>query len=297
MSNKLQASKYFSEEFNKRVVPTFLKSALATRTKSEYYHNVINLCDFLCKDFLNITKEDVEIYFRYLKEKNNPISDKALRVKKASFITFEKFAKGKEWSIEDSVFFDREINTTSDDINADKLPSNEEIEQLLQAAGEDTQAYIILLILTRMALTVTKVITIRKEQVRMDKEGNVYFYLLKKDKSTQKIAVPNDIKQELIKYCNSINTEYLFTNKKGKPFNRKAIFRMFQKYRTQAGIDTKCSARDVRNLALLEQLHAGASKEEVARYADISEKRVTTLEQNTSKIRLCPPEYVTVKKG
>lgn len=293
MSNKVQASEFFSKEFTERVIPLFLKSKLSNRTKKEYYRYTIHLCDFLQKDFLEITAEDVQTYFNCLKDREKPVTDKTVRLLKAAFITMEKYAKGKEWDTETSIFSSIKLNKTDDHINADRIPTVKEVGQLLETAKEDAKTHIALLLISRMAFSASRITSLKKSQLQMDRDGDLYISVTKRDKTTYLMAVPDDIKEELLRYCNSIDTEYLFANKKGKPLNRKTIYRIIDGCRIKAGIDTKCSAKDMRNRALLEQLHTGASREEVAEYTGISYRRVAVLEQNVPKLRLCPPEKVT----
>lgn len=294
MGEKLKEPEFFSKDFTDRVVPAFWANKLSIRTKKEYYRNVINICNFFQKDFLDITKEDAQTYFEHLKSCDMPANNKTLRVKKASLITMEKCALRSEWSTESSIYYNIEFDKTNDDINADKTPTEEDIKKLLSASANDPDIHMIFLLLSRMGLTASQIMRLKKEQFRMD-EDELYISFSKKNHTEHLMAVPYDIMDELLDYLHSIQTEYLFTNRNRRPLKWAALCRIMQKYRILANVSTKCTAKDIRNRVLLEQLQSGATKEEVMKYTGISQKRVTVLEQNVPKLRICPPEKLAAE--
>lgn len=294
MSVAIKTSEYFSEEFNRIAVPAFYASKLSARTKKEYFRNIIHMCNFLCKDFFDITVEDVDRYFDDLRDKS--ASNKTLRVKLASGVTMEKCIKHLDWNPEESVFRNVKIETTSDNINPSRTPDGTEVARLLEASKDDASAHLIFKLLSRMALSASMIMKLKKSQVRIDTNDDLYIVFTKKDHTEHRMAVPNDIKEELLHYAETVSTEYLFTTRRGNPMKWNSLCRLIEKYRVLAKIETKYTAKDMRNRAFLEQLNAGATHTEIAAYSNISVRRAITLESNMPNMRLCPPEYVTGKQ-
>ncbi len=294
---------YASEKTKQVIWPDFIAHFKSSSTTASYRADLDELMNFLQKDFLKITKKDVEIYFEDLQKK---VEEKRLqpitvakKIKEAhSFADYivqnkEKYKIKKTFRDE----FEPYLKLVAKQQRFANLVPVEDIDKLYQAAKDDEMAYCIFALLHRVGLSSTEIIHLKIEDLGIYEDGVYVFVELRKEYC----YIPEDVYQILENYIekNEIK-EYLFCNRRGNQLNTMFISRLMKKYTLQAGIPAY-SAENIRNTCAVTMFAYGATPKQVAgqlgitqvqvrRYQNLSYKENLRREASSLvKLKLTPP--------
>lgn len=296
----MQKSLYMSEYFAERIYPAFASTKKKQRTAEDYFKAARMICDFSKKDFLLLTKEDAKAYFEYLKkqEAEGKISSRTIKVRFVGYNQLARFiCAGYPEQMKENPFEHIALPFTEEHIKYQRIPTMGEIDKLLTAAWDDEQMFLILCLICRMGLTASETVRLKKQQIVEIDEKTIGIICLEKDGKTEVLRpIPEDVKDLLLDFIknNGVENE-LFHNEWNKPLTERNLDYLIKKYSALAGIETKCSVKDLRNRAILSMLQANASPEEVSKYAGIGMVRVKQFVNEGNILSECPADLVNFR--
>lgn len=292
----------YRKDQTKGYFDAFISSeALRERTKIEYWRMIGILCRELQKDFLEITEEDILRFQRSMEAliRRGKLSNRTLRLRLYCYSSFSAYLL-RTGVIERNVFAYLYKPVVEDAPYTNKIPSTKECDDMLEAAmaaGEDM--YLIYCMILRMGLTTTEICNLKTQNVtEFERDLVCYLYTPGGKKEHRYIVVPEDLKEGLMAFKDSVVTEYLFANSRGKQMTVPALDKRARKIMGTAGLG-KFSLKDLRNRAIYQMIHDGAEEEEIALYNNLSLQRVHTFKQSpfaeSKMLSICPANLSRIK--
>ena len=300
----MQKSIYMSDLFVDRIYPAFASTKKKPGTAANYFKSARCVCDFCQKDFLKLTEDDAKSYHEYLleQEADGKISNRTIKVRFVGFNQLARFiCAGYPDEMESNPFERIVLPLTEEHLKYQRIPTMKEIDDLLTAAKDDEQMYLILCLICRMGLTAAETVKLKRQQIAETEENSIGIICIGKDGTEILRPVPEDVKEILLDYIEESGVESeLFHNEWNKPLTERNLNYLIKKYAALAGLETKCSVKDLRNRAILSMLAANASPQDVAQYAGIGMVRTRQFVNEGNIIAECPADLVNfriVKKG
>lgn len=296
----MRKSEYMSDFFVNQIYAGYAVTKKKRSTAEEYFNSARRICDFCKKDFLDLTKNDARLYYEYLEKEaaEGKISNRTI---KARFVGFRQLAKyiltAYPDNMEEDPFDGVFLPKADESMHIQRIPSLEEIDKLLTATKDDKQTHLILCMICRMGITAQETVRLKRSQIVEVGEGDIGIIYVEKDGKTETVRiVPEDIKDKLLMFCaEHPNEDLLFHNQYNNPLTLRNLDHLLKKYSEVAGIETKCSVKDLRNRAILSMLHAGADPKEVAQYAGIGMVRARQFVAEGNIIADCPANLVNFR--
>ncbi len=272
-------SKYISDYFKSHIWPCFEKEFGQERAHSlKNYKNTLEpFCEYVKKDFLKVTPEDVGRYYAYLEGRvrlGNMSHGSMLTYKKnlrALSCAIERFIKENQLSITYNNYFHNSIQGDVRCISENAwLAESKEITTLISKANTPREM-LLLLMLTEGALTATQISKLTWEGFSEkhlwyqydDKHGfpvSELFHIAWKDYREEMIEAGKEPKG------------LLFFNRKNNPVNTKNISTLIKRCRMEAGISREITARQLRDYGLVQRFkelwHAGDEADNLATNLD-----------------------------
>lgn len=294
---------YSSAKLKQEIWPDFTAHFKSSSTALSYRTDIDEIMNLLQKDFLKITKKDVQEYYTYLQDK---IAERKLQP-----ITVAKKIK-EAHSLADFILQNREkygVKKTYKDEFAPyiKLVAKQEpfvnsvpvehIDKLFLEAQNDKMAYSVLALLHRVGLSSTEIINLKIDNLGIYDDGAYAFIESRKEYC----FIPEDVLEVIQSYMEErVDTKYLFSNSRGNQLNTMYISRLMKKYTLQAGIPSY-SAENIRNTCAVTMFAYGATPKQVARqmgvtkiqikrYQNLSYRENLLKEANSLvKLKITPP--------
>ena len=296
----MQKSIYMSDFFADRIYPAFASTKKKPRTAEEYFNSAKMICEYSRKDFLDLTADDAKAYYNYLQkcEAEGKISNRTIKMR---FVGYNQLAKficvGYPEMMKYNPFETILLPFAEENMKIQRIPTMTEIDKLLTAAKDDDQMFLVLCLISRMGLTAKETVSLKKGQITETGENAIGIICLDKDGKTEVLRpVPEDVKDILLEYIERHKSEgLLFYNNHNNPLTERNLDYLMKKYSDLAGIETKCSVKDLRNRAILSMLQANASPQEVAQYAGIGMVRVKQFVNEGNIIAQCPADLVNFR--
>ena len=298
----MRQSQFMSDKFVNQIFAGFAATRKKQRTANDYFASACLICDFAKKDFLELDTSDAFSYKEYLETCQKPdgsrISNRTIKMR---FVGLNQLAKyivtAYPEEMEENPFRNIVLPNTHESVPVQRIPTMKEIDQLLSAAKEDPQMYLILCLISRMGLTALETVRLKRQQIVEIGEDKIAILCIEKDGKTEKLRpVPEDVKEILLDYMDVKQVESgLFFNEWNKPLTIRNLDYLLKKYSALAGIETKCSVKDLRNRAILSMLQADASPQDVAQYAGIGMVRVRQFVSEGNVLANCPADLVNFR--
>lgn len=277
------------------------ENQLRDRTKTEYWRMIHILCRTVKKDFLDISYEDAQIFQdkMVLKIQEGDLSLKTLRLRLYCYDSFSNYLYTKN-IIEKNPFSLLKKPIVDDTPYTSRIPGAEKCDKLLEiAARTSSDMYFIFSLVLRMGLTSTEICSIKTRNVITFENDLVIYFFTPGGKQEQRyLVVPDDLKEPLSSYRDTVSTEYLFANRSGEKLSQKALDKRVRKLITDNGLG-KLTLRDLRNRAIYQMVHDGADIAEIAKYNNLSMRRVHTFSESpfaqSEMLSICPANLSRLK--
>jgi len=297
-------SSYFSKTFLEQVIPYYLETFEKDRTANEYFSYACLLCDYLEKDFLEITELDAQRYYNHLLSKYHAeqISRKTINLRFSSYKRLAGFIHDLNLVPDyNNPFYRIKKITTSDDISHMCIIPWEDLDKIMSAAKDDDMMYLILALASRCAFTLTEIIKLKKSMITVDGDY-VYVTLPIKDEyaGTNVRMLSSDVSQLMISYLETatIYSEYgyLFYNQHRNPITARNVDSAVQRIVRNSGVDRTYTIKDFRTKCIIDMKNAGVSNSVVASYVDVEEDRIKYYARAASSVyRTCPANLVNYR--
>lgn len=285
---------YFSDYFNS-IYDGYAYNQ-KPRTAEEYLASICKICDYLKKDFLEITSSEAEEYYEHLlhEESAGKINKRTI---KARFVAYNQLAKFIEKGYPDAItynaFEDIILPITNEEFKLQRIPTFEELDALLTAAKTDEQTFLILCLLIRVGLSARQIIVLNKESII--KVGDDLAIITKIKEKEHIMILPDDLQKKVSEYTAISSDGFFFHNKWGNRLTERNLDAILKKYAKEAGIEKNLSVKDLRNRAILEMFHAGASAKDIEEYTGLHTLRVNQFAEAANIIKECPPNLVNFR--
>lgn len=287
----------------------FYELTLSARTRKNYYNIVKNYINTVKKDPLSLTREDVNIYYKYLEEriKDNRIaySTALMRISVmrslCEYIRHRYNAIGKEYIN----YFNEIILPDFDKTISDQLlPTEYELNSILEAAKNDNTAFTIFSLILKCGLTSSEICSLNTENILTDKNGSLCIQFPEKKKISRIIKLPQDISKLLITYIeeNKRYNGFVFYNKHNTPLKVRDAERLLKKYiklcLEKGTIRKEFTLQTLRHCALKYMMIGGCGEEEAAKYCGITTKwmsRYRKVVNDNSKLCSADMSVINIK--
>lgn len=276
-------SAYFSDTF-RHILEDFCNYKLRSqKTKRNYLLNTINLCNFLQKDFLDIRREDADRYFEYISRQkdedgHSEVSVRTITARASIFRSIGRFIvtnKGNYANVPEdysNVFLGLSMGEYSEYVNPLKVPTLEELDDILEEAKDNEMLYLIFTMVIRCALTPNELCSIEAEMVKVDADGRAFLVLKKKNDHVRHVKIPSDVFELFVTYTKHINVTsgLVFFCTHGNTLKYSQLNKYTNAVIKSAGYTY--TLKDIRNASIAYMLFGGAAPKDTAEYAGISER-------------------------
>lgn len=291
--------------FENTIFPQYLlDSTNNERTRTEYkgYVRILEQ-KFTQKPFIDLTEDDALRAFEVMKGmiSTGDLSRRTVCVRLSCYNSIAKYIEKNFPELEYINPF-RLVSRPqiTDDVQLVNIPSMEELDKIITAAKETSYMYYLILALaTRVGLSATNIVKIRKQNIVTVNEGHSLIALPPKSESKEPLEVmlPEDVSQILNKYLetNTIHKDgFLFVNKHNKPLTLKNLDDNVAKIISKSGIANHYTIKDLRTRSILEMVNAGASDKDIATYTGLGGLRLNQYHMAKGTLS-CPADLVNYR--
>lgn len=249
------------------------------KTRSTYWSDIVSFIKFAKKDFLAITQNDVDLFYRY-HTKDKPIKLATLQKKFRELSAFSDFiAENITFQLGDDAYFENFFHGKLADLNAmvkmakGHIPTLKEMDKLLKSAKGNIMHYTIFTLIFRCAVKPSELLKIKPEDF-MESKGNRYLEIGEKN-SKRVIPLPEDVTAVLDQYNAKRETaaSYYFYKNSMEKLNERALERLVQDYALKAGI-SPITMYGIRDAAVALMCTSGAKDSYIARDCGLTERAV-----------------------
>ncbi len=267
---------YASRKVRFEIWPDFTAHFKSETTAGSYSADIDEIMNDFQKDFLEISKKEIENYFQKMQKqvaegilKPSTVAKKFRELHSfAEFICENREKYKVDIKFEDG-FYPYLKKVVKQEKYAKSIPA-EHMDKLLGAAKKDPMAYTILTLLYRVGVSSSEIVSL-KEQDLAAYDNGAYMTVQERE---DVLYLPEDVFLVLEQYMREkSDSEYLFVNSRGNPLNLMYISRMMRKYTEKAGIPSY-SAESVRNTCGINLFAYGAKPEQVAAQMGITEIQI-----------------------
>lgn len=302
-------SEFYSKEFA-ALLPEYGRTFKSKRTFDEYVGYINLLCNYLSKDFLEITTSDAQKYIDHLMNLyyDEKLSRKTICVRLSSYKSLASYLSEFHPDTYPSNQFEEIKRPEAPDgreVNPLSIPSLDEIDEFLSLA--DPMMYVIIMLIFRVGLSSTSIVRFRSPMLQKlpvgDKERYFIIYPPKNDfASEQQILLPDDVAKKLLIYIDSKKSKdttgagMVFFNKYGKPLTIRNLDSYFSKILEKSSCDKHYTLKDIRTRAILQLANSGASEESISDYVGLSQLRVKSFVNARYLVNgTCPADLVNIR--
>ncbi len=288
---------FATDEF-KSIFQEFGTTFRNQRTLYEYAGYVNLLCNHVGVDFLYITKEQAQSYIDYMAGlcRQGKLSKKTLCVRLSSYKKLSKYVGTVLDDYEDP--FAHIIRPEiKDKIDPNHIPSIEELDQILSAAKDDPQLYLILALATRVGFTATNILSMQVSNV-VEEEGKLFIRLDNKKPGAdyRYVLLPEDVATLLRNYlekCYIDEQGHFFFNAHHRPLRIRNLDSKVDGLIRTSGVKNRYTMKDLRSRAILEMVKAGAKPEMISEYTGLGHLRIQSFVSAKGLISNdCPADLV-----
>lgn len=294
----MNPSIYFSQEFNERIWPTFRLELKSSETEKKYFYCLCAICNFLEKDFLDISVEDAYRYVSFLESRYHA-GTLAIRTINHRISVFRKLGHFiSERGLLDGYvnpFFCIKQVAVNDDVTVTSFPSMREFDMILSAAKSDDAMFLILALAGRVGLSASSIVKLHINHiVAKDDIMCIVFPGKNAVEDDQVIALPADVKKIMTDYIEKHPSVdgYLFHNKYGKPLSLKTLGTAVDRVVSASGVEKKYTLRNFRTRAILDLKKSGVSNAVISKYVGLSHLRLSSFENAIGVVGDCPADLV-----
>lgn len=300
-------SQYFSETF----IDCFLRFSHSLRSKrsvQEYLGSCRIICDYLHKDFLEITETDADQFFQYMRQRIQEGSLKltTLNGRLSVYNAVSKFISesSPELGFENPFYCQMRYDYTAA-IRPSTIPSLKEIDSVMEAAKEESPMYYLILSLAfRVALSATDIVSLKTSDLQViDDRMTIVFPSRKQFSPDRVIPLPEDVSCLLEDYISALSYKdeigHLFYNKFKNPLTVRNLDSMIAKLVKKSGLQNKYTLKDFRSRAILDMLKASMQNDvppqSVANYVGIKDLRLNSYVSAKNIVEECPADLVNLR--
>ena len=278
---------YISKELETLIWPLYSKRLKSKDSKKMYWSDIIGFCNIVKKDLLDITEEDVELFYRYY-TKESPVKLATLQKKFRELSAFSDFIAENALELLGESFFQNLFSSRLEEINAQvhmakgHIPTVQEMDKLLQLAEKNNlMHYAIFSLIYRCAIRPSELIVIKPSDFIRNPEG-LYLRIGEKKKE-RVIPLPDDMTTIIEQYeqVRKKSIAYFFYNdtfQTLRQLSERTLERLAQEYAQKANI-SPITMYGIRDASIALMCSCGAPASYIARDSGITEIAVERYRQ------------------
>lgn len=213
-------SKFLSSTMKNFILPLFVEHFHTQKTKDDYFKNVSDLCDFCKKDYIQLTVNDFDQYFRYLRDKvlNQTLSKSSLNLYYSRFMALSNYLARNAVLLK-IVYNENPLKKV--DISDVKtfyvkekhIPRIDDIKRLYKLCSEDDMLLLAITLAIRCGLRLKEITRLNTSDVLIDDNNTVCLSVKGVSDQERFVKVPDDV---LVLLKNTISEKGpLFKNSRG----------------------------------------------------------------------------------
>lgn len=301
-----ELNSYLSDQFKNKIFPAFaLKQLKKSSTVESYVWAVNSVCAYCKKDFMALEKSELQDYFNLLlngKIKTGTGRTYSYKSVYTQFSSLRALSSYIQLNAElfdvaySSPFVSVDLKEPSADITAEQILSADNIDTLLQAAGSDTQMYLILSLVLVCGFSTSELISIKPNQLVLDKDGRLSVSFVKRNNELRYVKVPDSLKDKLLLHAEPAvrDNREIFLNKQGKAYTRRVLDYTVRAFLDKAGLPG-WTLSDLRNTASFYMLSGGASLSQTAEQLGISERWMYRYNKVVEEMNVQASDYSLIR--
>lgn len=281
-------SQYASEQFGKVIWEDFVRGFKSKTSASMYKTDVSEFLDLIEKDFLLISRSDVDLYYEFLTEKVNDgkIQPGTMAKKFRELHSVAAFIEKNrsDYDIPDTFddFFYPYLLRVAKVENFAKTIPTEHIDKLLVASKENRMSFCMITLIFRVGLSSTELIELRPEDFG-EYDNGTFVFVSERDEWCH---VPDDAAAIVIDYLeNRKENTYLFYNTRGGKMNTMFVSRLMKNLCQKANVP-EYSAQTLRGACASTMFSCGASPSQVAKRIGVTTNQIKRYKNLTYKKEL-----------
>lgn len=252
---------------------------LSINSQKTYRQAIEEVCRFTCKDFRLISEEDAYMYYKELMRKLELKQIKKTTIR-PKLVILNRFALFIQENFDDeftNVFKDLDMPSVEEKVDAERIPSWEELDAVLAAARAYSDTlFLICVMVAKMGIIPTKLLQLKRSDLFLDAEQPYIHIVGAYRKNGNHIVLPADIHEMLTKYLDTMvigPDDVLFYNSKGKPLTLRVLDWQLEKAQSIAGVEHPYTLRSIKSVAVVSMLSSGVALGDVCDYTGLSARR------------------------
>ena len=278
MGTQKEKISFCSETTNKWYQAYTQANDMSGRIVKDYKWRIEYLSRMLCCDFIEIDEEGVASFIQKMEDRirKGDLSRKTLRAMLYTYDSFADYLAGAG-IMPKNPFRDVKKPIVDDVPYTSRIPNAEECDRMLQAAEDSVNGmFLIFSLALRMGLSTSEICDLKTGHV-LQMDGKYIIRFPAEDTKDRYCPVPDDMNEAILSYLPSAGKEYFFVNRMGKKLKVQTLEKRVKNIMAAAGEDCeKYTLKDLRNRAIFQMLHDGATIEEVSKYVGLSLMRIGT---------------------
>ena len=281
-------SQYASEQFDKIIWEDFVRGFKSKTSASMYKTDVLEFFELTKKDFLLISRSDVDLYYEFLTTKVNDgkIQPGTMAKKFRELHSLAAFIEKhrSDYDIPDTFddfFFPYLLRVAKVENFAKTIPT-EHIDKLLVASKENRMYFCMITLIFRVGLSSTELIELRPEDFG-EYDNGTFVFVTERDEWCH---VPDDAAAIVIDYLeHRKENTYLFYNTRGGKMNTMFVSRLMKNLCQKANVP-EYSAQSLRGACASTMFSCGASPAQVAKRIGVTTNQIKRYKNLTYKKEL-----------
>lgn len=287
-----------SEE--KKWFDEFSKSLKRVSTKRDYENTINRFLNYNGSDFVDATHDEITNYIDFMIGKKMKVTSIYNQISILSSFATYIINNGlcDTYFVNHFLTVERPFIDTY--IRPNRIPTIKELNQLLTAAKDKAEYYVIISLAAKLGLTDEEIYNLNIGDFIVDKNGNKFICINKKT-SVRNVPLPEDIALILNKYFLDKDTvdktSPVFLSSRGTRLSARTIRYNIIKINEKAGISDPYTLQDLRNFAAAIMLKSGADEVDVANTLGIGLRWIQRYDRAIEKLDTSPVDLscLTIK--
>lgn len=267
----MKQSIYFSDKLKNQILPLYVESFHSDKVKNNCYSFICAICDYCKSDYLDINTLQAQSFFNHLLYPDSSQKRPALSTVNLKYSSLHAFSNYliRNSSIFEIKYFNNpfdmvNIQQTDTYIDAEKIPTPKQMNDILHKAESNPTLYAALSLIIKCGFTVGELTRLRQDSFILDDSDQAAVVFSYRNRQRY-IKIPDDVLAILDYYWNKqvFHSEYLFENRNKKPLRVRDIERL---YKNCMGENFQFTLSDLRNGCIAFLSASGAPKKELGEY-------------------------------
>lgn len=272
-----------------------------TQSKRNMFYIVANFGEFFEGSVFESTQKDARNYIGFLEER---CSEGQLKEHSCACVFLELRTFFDHAAVSGLMGFNPFSGIENpfqlpDRLSSASLPSLSEVDKLLCSCPDDSDILPAVLLALRMALSVSEIASLKKEQVCLDEsKGRFYIKMWRWDNGEKKelfLYVPGDVSAHLSEQIRSTPVEYpyVFRSREKKPYHERSL--QLKLERAQKDVENKICFSHLRSLSIYLMLQESIPVSDICRYVGTKPDWFTRYENIPESLICDAAEYVKLR--